>query len=165
METLKHYLPLCWCQKNPLELDYSAKFFRQNFVFFVIVEYIVQANATDDVIESFFELSLEIGLTVLFISFILSLNKNLSALLSVLSAILFCANSVSLLLIPTIIWLTLTESIFSYYTIGILFFWYYVLITHILKKALNINIAASLALTFFYFMTVYIGAFSLGQLI
>lgn len=165
METLKHYLPLCWCQANPLELARSLKFFKQNFLFFFIVEYIIQANATDDVVESFFELNLEIGLTFLFISLMLFLNKSLPAMIQVFTAILFCANALSLLLIPLIVWLTLTESVFSYYSIGLLLLWYYCLITNILKRVLAINIAASLALAFFYFVTVYIGAFSLGQMI
>lgn len=164
METLKHYLPLCWCKANPLELTRSVSFFKYNFLFFFIVEYVVQANATDDVIESFFELSLEIGLSFLFISFMLYFNKNLHALIQVLSAVLFCANVISFLFIPTVVWLTLTEEISSYYSIGLLVLWYYVLITNIFRKALAINIAASFALAFFYFMTVYVGAFALAQL-
>ena len=164
MHNLIHYLPLCLGKINPIELPKSTPFLMRNLLFFIVVQYILQANATDDVIESFFEVSLEIILTIVFMAMMLHLNHSLHALSQVLMAILFCANALSIILILLVVWLTLSEDIISYYSIGLLFLWYFVIIGKIIKKILQVNTAASLALTFFYFIFAYAGAFVVGQL-
>ena len=125
----------------------------------------MQANMTDDPVESFTEVSIETLLTLLFIGFILRLNKTLYAYIQVTTAILFCANVVSLFVIPVLIWLTVSEDLLSYYSFGLLFLWEFTLIAYIFRKTLAINIAASLALSVFYFTVAYLGAFAIGQLL
>lgn len=140
-------------------------FFKQNLLFYFIVEYFMQANMTDDPFESFTEVSIETLLTLMFIGFILRLNKTLYAYIQVTTAILFCANVVSLFVIPVLIWLTVSEDILSYYTMGLLFLWEFTVIAYIFRNALAINLAASLALSVFYFTVAYLGAFAIGQML
>ncbi|MFA6052020.1 MAG: hypothetical protein WC762_05470 [Methylobacter sp.] len=165
MDILKQYLPLCWLENNPLELPRSVDFFKKNLLFYFVVAYFMQANMTDDPIESFTEVGIETLLTLLFIGVMLFFNKTLYAYVQVATAILVCTNVVALFLVPVIIWLTISESPLSYYFFGLLLLWDYALVTHIIKQALAINIFASLALSFFYFTATYLGAFALGQLL
>jgi hypothetical protein len=164
VDFLRQYLPLCWFSRNPLELTRSMSFFRLNLLFYFVVEYFMQANMTDDPFESFTEVSIETILTLLFIGFVLLLNKTLYIYIQITTAIIFCANIVSLFIIPVLIWLTVTEDILSYYLLGVIFLWDFMLVAYILGKALSINLPASLALSVFYFIATYLGAFALGQL-
>ena len=125
----------------------------------------MQANMTDDPFESFTEVTIETLLTLIFIGFILRLNKTLYAFIQVTTAILVCANIVSLFVIPVLIWLTVSEDLLSYYSMGLLFIWEFTLIAYIFRKTLSINLAASLALSIFYFSIAYLGAFAIGQLL
>ena len=124
----------------------------------------MQANMTDDPFESFTEVSIETTLTLIFIGLLLLLNKTLYVYIQVTTAIIFCANVISLFIIPVLIWLTVTEDILSYYLLGLIFLWDFMLVAYILKKTLSINLPASLALSVFYFIATYLGAFALGQL-
>jgi len=164
IEILRQYLPLCWFKHNPLELTRSMSFFKQNLLFYFIVEYFMQANMTDDPFESFTEVSIETLLTLMFIGFILRLNKTLYAYIQVTTAILVCANIVSLFVIPILIWLTVSEDLLSYYSLGLLFIWEFTLIAYIFRKSLSINLPASLALSVLYFTVAYLGAFAIGQI-
>ena len=139
-------------------------FFRLNLLFYFVVEYFMQANMTDDPFESFTEVSIETALTLLFIGLLLLLNKTLYVYIQVTTAIIFCANVISLFIIPVLIWLTVTEDILSYYLLGLIFLWDFMVVAYILGKALSINLPASLALSVFYFIATYLGAFALGQL-
>jgi hypothetical protein len=165
VEIIRQYLPLCWFEHNPLKLTRSMSFFKQNLLFYFIVEYFMQANMTDDPVESFTEVSIETLLTLLFIGFILRLNKTLYSYIQVTTAILVCANIVSLFVIPVLIWLTVSEDILSYYCMGLLFIWEFTLIGYIFRKSLSINLPASLALSVLYFTVAYLGAFAIGQLL
>jgi len=165
IEILRQYLPLCWFKKNPLELTRSMRFFKQNLLFYYIVEYFMQANMTDDPFESFTEVSIETLLTFMFIGFILYLNKTFYAFIQVTTAILVCANVISLFVIPVLIWLTINEYLLSYYILGLLFIWELSLIAYIFRKTLSINLSASLALSALYFTVAYLGAFAIGQVL
>ena len=125
----------------------------------------MQANMTDDPFESFVEVAIQTLLTLLFIGFILRLNKNLYAYLQVTTAILVCANIISLFVIPVLIWLTVSEALLSYYSLGILFLWELTVMAYIFKKILAINSAASIALSLLYFTVTYLGAFTIGQVL
>jgi hypothetical protein len=159
------YLPLCWFKQNPFELTRSISFLRLNLLFYFIVEYVLQANMTDDPFESFIEVSIETTLTLMFIALVLFLNKTLYVFIQITTAIIFCANIISLFVFPVLVWLTITEDILSYYLLGLLFLWDFMIVAYIFRKVLSINIPASLALSLFYFTATYLGAFALGQLI
>lgn len=165
MDALKQYLPLCWLRNNPLDLPRSVDFFKQNLLFYFVVEYFMQANMTDDPLESFTEVSIETLLTLIFIGVMLFFNRTLYAYVQVTTAIIFCANIIGLFVIPVLIWLTMSEEPLSYYLLGLLLFWDYAVVTHIIKQVLSINIIASLVLSLFYFIATYFGAFALGQLL
>lgn len=165
METLKHYLPLCWFQLNPMELTRSVNFFKNNIIFYFFVEFILQANMTDDPIESFYEVSFETLLTLLFIWLMLALNKSLYGFIQVSSAVLFCSNVVSCIIIPVLVWLTVSENTISYYLVAMLLIWDYALTTYIFKRVLLLNIPASAVISLCYAGFTYFGAYTLGQLV
>ncbi|MDO9107201.1 MAG: hypothetical protein Q7U57_19840 [Methylovulum sp.] len=164
MDTLKKYLPLCWFIANPLELVRSVDFLKQNVIVYFLVEFFVQANMTDDPLESLFEVGLETLLTCLFIAAMLYFNKTLYAYVQVLSAFLFCSNAVSFIIIPVLVWLTISENTLSYYLVGLLLLWDYALVTYIIKRVMELNIFASIAVSLFYTAFTYAGAIGLGQL-
>ncbi len=165
MDILKQYLPLCRLKNNPLMLPRSVDFFKQNLLFYFIVEYLMQTNMTDDPIESFTEVSIETFLTLLFIGVMLFFNRTLYAYVQVTTAIIFCANIIALFIVPVMIWLTISEEPLSYYLLGLLLFWDYLVVTHIIRQVISVNLVAGLVLSLFYFTVTYFGAFALGQLI
>jgi hypothetical protein len=164
VDIIRQYLPLCWFRHNPLELTRSASFFRQNLIFYFLVQYFLQANMTDDPFESFYEVMLETALTLLFIGLMMFFNKTLYGFLQVATAMMLCANVVALFIIPVMIWVTVSEDPLSYYLLFALIFWDFALVTYIFKKVIEVNILASIILALLYFITTYLGAFGLGQL-
>jgi hypothetical protein len=165
IEILKQYLPLCWFKQDPLKLTRSMSFFKKNLLVYFIVEYFMQTNMTDDPFESFTEVTIQVFLTLIFISFILQLNKTLYAFIEITSSILVCANIISFFIIPVLIWLTVNEDILSYYCLILLLIWEFVVMAYIFKKVLAINYAASLAFSVLYYTITYLGAFSIGQIL
>jgi len=165
IDILRQFIPLCWLKHNPLELTRSTAFFKQNLLFFYVVEFLIQTNMTDDPFESFLEVSFETAFTLLFIGFVLYLNKTLYAFVQTTTAILLCSNIVSLFIIPVLVWLTLNQYLLSYYVLALLFIWELALIAYIFRKTLSINLSASIALSAVYFILVYLGSFSIGQML
>lgn len=125
----------------------------------------MQTNMTDDPLESFYEVSYETLLTLSFIFIILFLNKALYAFIQVATSFLFCSNVVALFIIPVLIWLTVSNDPLSYFIMVLLAIWIFSIVTYILKKIVGINIPASMTLSLLYFITTYLGAFVLGQII
>lgn len=120
---------------------------------------------TDDPLEAFYEVTIETFLTLLFVGIMLFFNKTLYAYLQVTTAILVCANVVSLFIVPVAVWLTVSEDALSYYVLSLLLIWDYALFTYIVRQTLSINLPASLVISLLYFTVTYFGAFALGQLI
>ncbi len=164
MEAIKQYLRLCWFDVNPLVLEESTGFLKLNLLFYALVQFFLQANMTDDPYESFFEINFEISLSLIFVGLMLFFDKRLYAFIQVTTAIFFCTNVLSVFFIPVIVWLTVTDEPLSYYLMSLLIIWFYALITQIIRLALTIDLLASLALSLFYFIVVYLGAVGLGQM-
>jgi hypothetical protein len=164
MDTVKQYLQLCWFDANPLDLTKSAGFLKLNIVFYEVVQYLLQANMTDDPFESFYEVIFELLFTLIFVGVMLLFDKRLNAYIQVTTAILFCTNVLSIFFIPVIVWLTVSNEPLSYYMMCILVLWFYALITYIIKVTLSINLFASSSLSLLYFAVVYLSAFALGQM-
>ncbi len=158
MNTIKQYLPLVCFKVNPVDLPSSKDFLKQNLFFYFIVELFIQANMIDPT-EAFVEVIIETSLTLAFIWLILLLNSNSHLYVKIASAVLFCENIVAIFGVPVVIWLTVSEDLLSYYMMAGLILWDFALITFILKKVLSINTAASLTISFFYFMMTYVGAY------
>ncbi len=165
MDVLKQYLPLCWLKNNPLTLPRSVDFFKQNLLFYFVIEYFMQTNMTDDPVESFTEVSIQTLLTLIFIGIMLFFNRTLYAYVQVTTAIVFCSNVVALFVIPVLIWLTVNEDPLSYYFLTLLLFWDYALVTYIIRQVLSVNLLAGSMLSLFYFTVTYLGAFALGQVV
>jgi hypothetical protein len=164
MNVLKQYFPLCLFKADPLDLPRSVPFFKQNLWFYFIVELFIQANMIDPS-EAFFEVIVETALTVCFVGLILFLNKTTHLYVQIVTAVLFCENVIAIFGVPVVIWLTVSDDMLSYYTFGLLVLWDFALVTYIVQKTLDINIAASLSISFFYFMMTYAGAYSLTLLL
>jgi len=164
MNIFKLYLPLCLLKINPLDLPESKTFFKQNLWFYFIVELFIQANMIDPS-EALIEVVIETFLTLNFVALILFLNKSSHLFIQIATAVLFCENIVAFFGVPVVIWLTVSESILSYYLFGLLILWDFVLITYILKSILSINLAASLTISLFYFFMTYIGAYGITLLL
>jgi hypothetical protein len=165
MDLLSEYLAICWLGADPMELPRSTSLLKKSLFTYFIVYYLLQANMTDDPFESLYEVFIQIGLSLLFIAVILSLNKTLYVYVQVTTAILFSANFIAIFLVPTMVWLTVSEDPWSYYLFSLLILWYYAVICYVFKNSLLINIPASLVLAFLYFVATYLGAFALGQMI
>lgn len=125
----------------------------------------MQANMTDDPIESFYEVGIQILLTLLFIGILLFFNKTLYAFIQVTTSLTLCANVVSLFIVPVIIWLTVSDDPLSYYITLLLVLWDAALVAYIIKKVVDINIMASMLLSLLYFISTYLGAFGMGQIL
>jgi hypothetical protein len=165
MDNIREYLALCWLNNDPLELPRSVSLFKTNLLIYFVVGYLLQANMIDDPLEAFVEISLQTLFMLVFIGIILSLNKTLYIYVQVTTGIMFCANLISVFVIPVMVWLTVTEDIYSYYLFFLLLAWYYAIISYILKCTLLINIPASMVLALLYFIATFLGAFAIGQII
>jgi len=125
----------------------------------------MQANMTDDPVESFYEVGIQTMLTLIFIAIMLLLNKTLYAYVQVATAVVICSNIAAISSVPALVWLTITEDTLSYYIVGLMIAWDFALMAYIIKQVLAVNFAASLVLALLYFIVTYFGAFALGQLI
>lgn len=160
MTNFKLYFPICWLKVNPLDLPSSITFLKQNFWFYFVVELFIQANMIDP-FEAFFEVVIETSLTCAFVAIILLFNKTRHLYVQILTAVLFCENVVAFFGVPIVVWLTVSENVFSYYIFGLLILWDFVLITHIIKHVMGTSLAASLVVSLFYFLLTYIGAYGI----
>lgn len=165
MDTVREYLALCWLSNDPLELPRSVSLFRKSLLIYFAVGYLLQANMIDDPFEAFYEVSLQILLMLTFVGIMLLLNKTLYVYVQISTAFIFCANIIAIFIVPVMVWLTVTEDLYSYYLFFLLITWYYAIIAYIIKHTLTINFPASLVLALFYFIATYLGAFSIAQLI
>lgn len=166
MDILKQYIPLCFFieNHNPLELPRSNSFFKCNLVIYYFVELFMQANMIDPW-EAFWEVNMETILTLAFVALIMTLNRNFNCYLQVATSFLVCENFIAIFAIPVMIWLTVTDDLLSYITFGILVFWDICLVTYILKRVLNINVPASLAVSCLYFISTYGAAYGFMLLV
>jgi len=165
LELIKQYLPLCWFKKDPAALPRSIGFLKQNLLVCFVVEYFMQLNMIDDPFESFFEVLLQLLLALMFIGFVLLINKTLYTFIQVASAVFSCTNIVSILIVPVAIWLTVTNHPASYIIASILGIWGYAMIAYVFKKALVVNGFAGMILSTSYFLATYLAAFGIAQLI
>jgi hypothetical protein len=165
MDILREYLALCWLNNDPMELPRSPGLFKKSLLIYFIVGYLLQANMIDDPFESFYEITIQILLMLAFLGALMILNKTLYVYVQITTAFLFTANIVSAFIVPVMVWLTVSEDIYSYYLFFILLAWYYAIVSYIIKHTMVINLAASMVLALLYFITTYLGAFALGQLI
>jgi hypothetical protein len=165
MDILREYWAVCWLQNDPLELPRSPNLFKNSLVLYFVIGYLLQANMIDDPIESLYEIIFQIILMLMFLGIMLLLNKTLYVYVQVTTAFLFSANIISVFVIPVMVWLTVSEDIYSYYLFALLLAWYYAIVSYIIKYTLDINVAASMVLALFYFIATYLGAFALGQVV
>ncbi len=159
MNSYKHYLPLCWFGVNPLDLPRSVKFFQQNLWFYFFLELFIQLNMID-IHEAIFEVILETSLTLFFSFIVLTLNRSAHSYVQVTSAILFVENVIAIFVVPTMVWLTISDHELSYILMIILTLWDFAAVAYIVKKVLGINAAAGCVISLLYFLVTYGGAYA-----
>lgn len=164
MQNIKAYLPLCWFRENLLRLPQSGEFLKQNLLFYFGVVFFIQFNMSDD-IEAIFEVMLETVFTLAFVGLVLMLNQSLDNFPVVCTSLLFVQNFISILMVPVVFWLTTTESLPSYATLGVLLIWLVLLIARIFKQILFINNSAAFVVSLAYFTVAYAGAYALYSLV
>lgn len=165
MDILREYLALCWLNNEPLELPRSVGLFKKNLFIYFVVGYLLQANMIDDPFEAFYEITFQIILMMSFLGLMMFFNKTLYVYVQITTAFIFTANIVSAFVVPVMVWLTVSEDMYSYYLFFVLLAWYYAIVSYIIKHTLVINLPASMVLALFYFIATYLGAFALGQLV
>jgi hypothetical protein len=165
MDILKEYLAVCWLSNDPLELPRSEGLLKKSLLIYFIIGYLLQANMIDDPFESFYEISFQVILMMSFIAVMLTLNNSLYVYVQVSTAFIFSANIVSVFVVPVMVWLTVSEDLYSYYLLFVLLAWYFAIVTYIVKYTLVINVAASMVLALLYFIVTYLGAFGIGQML
>lgn len=165
MDILKEYMALCWLANDPLELPRSESLFKKNIVLYFVIGYLLQANMIDDPIEAFYEITIQIVSMLLFIGILLSLNKTMYLYIQITTAFMLSANFISLFVVPVMVWLTVSEDMYSYYLFFLLLAWYFAIVAYIFKCILVINVPASMVLALLYFIATFLGAFALGQVI
>lgn len=165
MDILREYLAICWLSSDPLELPRSESLFKKSLFIYFIIGYLLQANMIDDPFESLYEISFQIVLMLSFLALMLLLNNTMYAYIQVSTAFIFSANIVSIFVVPVMVWLTVSEDVYSYYILFVMLAWYFAIVAYILKNTLVVNLAASMVLALFYFIVTYLGAFGLGQMI
>lgn len=161
MSIFKQYFLLCWLKAEPLALPQSSSFFKQNLIFYFMLESFIQVNMTDD-FSSLFDVILEISLTFGFVALILSLNKTMGAFIQIATAVLFCENMVSIFMVPVVFWMTVSYDLASYALLSIFILWDFTLIAYVFKRVLGINAAAGFVVSLFYFIVTYGGAYGLS---
>ncbi|MBS4052384.1 MAG: hypothetical protein KGZ69_14445 [Methylomonas sp.] len=162
MDIIKQYLALCWFDVSPLELPRSASFFKKNLIFNFLMFMFIHFNMTDD-FESISEVFIETLLNLGFIALTLWLNRSMHTFIQVASAILFCENFTSLLILPIMFWATVAEDWLSYGTLLIIILWNWALIGAIFKKILDINVFAGLVMSLFYLLFSFGGGFAVNS--
>jgi hypothetical protein len=119
----------------------------------------------DDPVESLYEIIIQIIFMLGFIAILLIINKTLYVYVQVATAFMFSANFISVFVVPVMVWLTVSEDLYSYYLFFLLLAWYYAIVAYIIKCVLVINIPASIVLALLYFIVTFLGAFAIGQMI
>ncbi|MEQ1635805.1 MAG: hypothetical protein ABL903_03875 [Methylococcales bacterium] len=165
MEMLKQYLPLSWFQGNPLDLPKSATFFKYTLIFYYVLELFMQLNMVDDPLEAFSDVTIETLLTLLFVFITLSLNSSMAWFTQVSCAILVGESLISCIALPILAWITVTESVLSYFCLSLLILWDLLFVSYILKQVLSINRLASIIMGIFYFVATYLGVFAVNVLL
>lgn len=164
MDMVLRYFPLCWLSASPLDLPRSYPFFKINLAIYFLLEFFIQFNMSDD-IETILEVIYATLFTVLFVCVVLTINRSSHACLQVLSAILFCENVVSVVFVPIVVWVTVTEEPASYALLALFLFWDTTLIANIFRHALHINAAASMVVSVVFFISTYGAAYGLHSLL
>lgn len=124
----------------------------------------MQLNMIDDPVDAIFDVTFETVLTMVFIATTLLLNRSFDKFVQVASGLLVCDNVLACLSLPLVAWITISESLFSYSILGLMFLWNMLIVSYIFNRVLKINTMASLVMGMLYFMVTYIGTFYLSAL-
>lgn len=162
---LKQYTLLSWFVGNPLELPRSTLFFKYILAGYYLLALISQLNMVDDPLEAFSDVTIETLLTLLFVFLALALNRSLAWFLQVACALMVTESVITVFAIPILAWNTVTESTMSYVFLALLFGWIFLVVAYIFKYVLNINRAASIVVSIFYFIITFVGVSGVNALL
>jgi len=159
---LKDYIQLCWFSGDPHDLPIDRKFLWINVGLYLLFGLFIQANISDP-IEAFFQVILEIVITLIFMAIIVyKKEEGFYNFERFLTAILVCENFIYVLGIPLAFWFIFAKGsateIFPIYIVAILIFWSLAIIAYLLKELYEFNWQVSISLSLLYFLLTYLGS-------
>jgi len=160
MEQLKEYISLCWLKGDLDEMPESMPLFRNALIFYTVVAVFLQINVKG-FIEAFIEVGIEIVLTFLFVSILLFFTKAMDQFWRVLTAYFICQDFILIFSVPLLIWVTISEDAWAYYTLSIIMIWVISVFAYINNQIITSGSFVSTMLSLGYFVTVYGGGFLL----
>lgn len=161
MEQLKEYISLCWFKGDFDEMPESMSLFRNALIFYTVVAVFLQINAIGGFIEAFILVGFEIVLTFMFVSILLYFAKAMDQFWRVQTLYFICQDFILIFSVPLLIWVTITENAWAYYTLAIVVVWAIAVFAYINNQIINSGSFVSTMLSLAYFVTVYGGGFLL----
>jgi len=160
IEELKEYLSLCKFRGDIEDMPESMPLFRQALICYSIIGVFLQINIKGP-IEAFFELGIEIILTFLFVAVLLYTVKAMNLYWRVLTAYFVCQDFISIIGVPILMWVTISDEVWSYYILGVVILWVMAVIAYINSQISDFGSFFSAVLSLAYFVSVYGGGFFL----
>lgn len=161
MEQIKEYISLCWLQGDLDEMSESIPIFRNALIFYAVVAVFLQINAIGGFIEAFILVGFEIVLTFIFILALLYFTKAMDQFWRVLTAYFICQDFILIFSVPLLIWVTISENAWAYYTLALVMLWAVAAFAYINNQIITSGSFVSTMLSLAYFVTVYGGGFLL----
>lgn len=161
MEQIKEYISLCWLKGDLDEMSESIPTFRNALIFYTVVAVFLQINAIGGFIEAFILVGFEIVLTFAFILAFLYFTKAMDQFWHVLTAYFICQDFILIFSVPLLIWVTISENAWAYYTLAIVMLWAVAVFAYINNQITTSGSFVSAMLSLAFFVTVYGGGFLL----
>ena len=146
---------ICLFIKGPQDIPYSQALFRLSIISFVIISYLLiqlSLNSFNALLQAGAELSIIIGFTGL----ILSITNKLNRFLPTVCALIGTDALISLFAMPVIATLNLDNgNILASFAMLILMIWNWLVITHIVRHAINKPFSFAAGIVFLYIFSAY----------
>lgn len=160
MEQLKQYIQLCWFKGEIDEMPESMPLFRKALIFYTVIAIFLQINIKG-FIEAFIEVGIEIIMTCFFVAILLHFAKEKQLFWRVLTAYFVCQDFILIFGVPLLMWVTISDDTWAYYTLGIIMLWAISVFSYINNQLVSSGSFVSTMLAVTYFTVVYGGGFLL----
>jgi hypothetical protein len=164
MEHLKQYISLCWFKGDLDEMPESIPLLKKALIFYVLGGVFVITNMTG-FIEAIIEVFLEVFLIFAFVAIVLFFIKDMKQYWKVLTSFFICQDFISIFALPLLIWVTVTDDSWAYYSLAAVMLWGVAIITYINNQIVSLGSFPSFLLSLTFFLGVYGGGFILMLLV
>jgi len=164
MEHLKQYISLCWFKGDLDEMPESIPLLKKALIFYVLGGVFVITNMTG-FIEAIIEVFLEVFLIFAFVAIVLFFIKDMKQYWKVLTSFFICQDFISIFALPLLIWVTVTDDSWAYYSLAAVMLWGVAIITYINNQIVSLGSFPSFPLSLTFFLGVYGGGFILMLLV